>query len=437
MWRRGKDLNRFLTARPGDGWLAPFQCDHCWFININNRVPLEGCRIDTQLLGYIRRVNLDIMWSREPGTVKTNARQYVKLQRFSEELGMPVYPLTQGPWPVCDGIGFQLAIILLRASQEKGRNDQRYVQFDTIRKLRSAVSSCHENSAMGSLMWSTFRGDKGRSFRLSSSETQSQLFTKFMRGLEVRMGRNVQANVGLDINILLLIQDMYEGELRREDVSWSRKRTIIIVGTYLMICFGASLRGNEGLYLESSSLVEMIDNGKGAEDETNGLAHVCVPLLGRFKTETGEDKHVAVVASVTSSGLKLRLWMERLSWLLVREGKDKICGPAFCREDGSMCRSYELDWEFHRMLKQVQGSRPDLIPESIDVIKVYGTFRSSRRGSLTRATEAGIKGPDLDMVNRWRKFETSKGSRPHMSMREHYLEIRLVLRRSLTYSKAL
>ena len=102
-----------------------------------------------------------------------------------------------------------------------------------------------------------------------------------------------------------------------------------------------------------------------------------------------------------------------------------------------MYRSYELDWEFHSVLKKVQDLRPDLIPESVDVAASYGTFRSCRRGSLTRATEAGIKGPDLDMINRWRKFEAVKGGRPHMSMREHYLEIKLVLKRTLAYSKAL
>jgi endo-alpha-1,4-polygalactosaminidase (GH114 family) len=68
---------------------------------------------------------------------------------------------------------------------------------------------------------------------------------------------------------------------------------------------------------------------------------------------------------------------------------------------------------------------------------MYRTFRSLRRGSLTRATEEGIKGTDLDMINRWRKFESNKGGKPHMSMREHYLEIKLVMKRTLTYSKAL
>ena len=102
-----------------------------------------------------------------------------------------------------------------------------------------------------------------------------------------------------------------------------------------------------------------------------------------------------------------------------------------------MIRAYQLNGEFHNMLRRVQTRRSDLLPEGIDIEGRYGTFRSLRRGSLTRATEEGIRGPDLELINRWRKFEDSAGSRPHMSMREHYLEVKLVLKRTLAYSKAL
>ena len=89
------------------------------------------------------------------------------------------------------------------------------------------------------------------------------------------------------------------------------------------------------------------------------------------------------------------------------------------------------------MLRQVQGKRPDLIPAGVNIEESYGTFRSLRRGSLTCATEEGVEGPELDLINRWRKFENSGGSKPHLSMREHYLEVKLVLKHTLTYSKAL
>jgi hypothetical protein len=282
-----------------------------------------------------------------------------------------------------------------------------------------------------------FRGEKGKSYKLSGCETESRLYAMFMRGLESRMGRLVLSNVGLDHRILIAIIKNFDKELEDVTVPFKRKRTVIITGAYLMLCFGASLRGNEGLYLEGSGLVSMVKEGKSEVQLEEGIGHVCAPLLGRFKTETGEDKHVAVISNISKSGLQFRLWLERLAWLLIQEKRDKVAGPAFCREDGSMVRAYELDAEFHKSLKVIQIERPDLISEDVDVTKLYGTFRSLRRGSLTRATEEGIKGTDLDMINRWRKFESNGGGRPHMSMREHYLEIKLVLKRTLAYSKAL
>jgi hypothetical protein len=437
IWKRKKDEGRFMTAKDGDMWCAPFQCDWCWFINLEKRTPRAGNLVDERLLGYIRRVNLDIMWSREAGTVDTTLTQLRKMIRLCKDLGMSNIDIPIGAWPVKDEVGFRLAIVMLRASQEKGRNDNNYVQFDSIRKLRSGFSNIYENSAIGHQTTLAFRGDKGKAYRYSTCETESRLFAKFVRGLESRMGRQVQSNVGLDHRILLAICRNYDKELADTSVEFERKRTIIMVGTYLMVCFGASLRGNEGLYLEGSTLCSMIDYGNSEEERANMLGHVCAPLLGRFKSEVGEDKHIAVMTNKSKSGLCFRLWMERLVWLLKKEKKDNVAGPAFCHRDGSMFRSHELDRELHKSLKIVQLERPDLLPEGIDIEKLYGTFRSCRRGSLTRATEEGIEGPDLDLINRWRKWESNRGGSPHMSMREHYLEIKLVLKRMLSYSKAL
>ena len=436
IWRREKDKGRFMSARDGDMWAAPFQCDYCWFVNLEGKEAREDDLVDNRLLGYIRRVNLDILWSREPGTISASYSQLSKIMRLCDDLGMSRLELPVGPWPVTDGVGFRLAIIILRASQAKGRNSKEYTQFDTIRRIRSGYSNTYENSYVGNKAVLAFRGEKGKAYKYTDSQTESRLFVKFMRGLEVRMGRLVQSNVGLDHKILQLICRNLEKELADPTVDWERKRTVIMIGSYLMVCFRASLRGNEGFYLERSSLIQMIKDGGSMVEIEEGVGHVCAPLLGRFKGETGEDKHVAVITNVSKSGLQFRLWMERLTWLLVQEGNINI-GPAFCKKNGTMLRSYELDWEFHKALKIVQIERVDLIPEDVDVSTLYGTYRSLRRGSLTRATEAGVGQTVLDLINRWSKFEKNRGGKPHMSMREHYLEIKLVLKRLLSYSQAL
>ena len=435
VWKRKGDKNRFVMARDGDMWCAPFQCDWCWFYNLESRSPVAGSSSDRNLMGYIRRVNLDIMWSREPATIRGNLSQIRKLIKVPKELGMQGFNIPRGPWPVGDFVGFRLAVAMLRASQWKGRYDPDYVQYDTIRKMRSALSNAHESSAVAAEHVGLMKGERGRQFRITTSPTDSKLFQSFMLGMESRMGRMVKSNVGIDVRILKEILQRYNNDLLNVKTTWKRKRWIIMAGAYFVACYGASLRGNEGLYLEASSLVEMISCGKEEFNATEG--HVCLPLLGRFKTEVGEDKHVALVVNVTKSGIRVRRWIERLAWLIQHEKKHTQAGPAFYNEDGNMIRAYQLNGEFHQILHSVQLDRPDLLPEGTDIEGSYGTFRSFRRGSLTRATEEGVVGPDLDVINRWRKFESSQGSRPHMSMREHYLEIRLVLKRMLVYSKAL
>lgn len=38
-----------------------------------------------------------------------------------------------------------------------------------------------------------------------------------------------------------------------------------------------------------------------------------------------------------------------------------------------------------------------------------GIFRTPRKTAETRATQAGISGPDIDAMNRWSKFDKTKG----------------------------
>ena len=433
VWRRKSDVDRFYTAREGDMWASPFQCEYCWWINLEGREVDENSRVENRTLGYIRRVNLDLLWARERGTVRGALTQVNKLKNIPRELGLSSPDLNRGPWPVNDQVGMRIAIITLRASQNAGKHNKSYTQFDTIRKIRSGLSSIHDTSGAGQLLNISFKGEKGKGFSLTDCPTDSSFYKRFMLGLEKRMGRVVKSNIGLDHKILLEILDDYNCELTDTNTTWSRRREIITTGAYFTLCFGASLRGNEGLFLEGSSLCSMIHLGKGDVEHP----HVCAPLLGRFKTEINEDKHVALICNKSISGIDFRLWLERLVWLLVREEKNMQAGPAFCDEQGNMLRSFTLNAEFHQALSKVQTKRPDLIPQDLEVEEHYGIFRSLRRGSLTRATEQGIKGPDLDMINRWRKFEANEGMRPHMSMREHYLEIKLILKRTLAYSKVL
>ena len=87
-WIKRKDEGRFLSARNGDCLAAPFQCEYCWVVNLTGREAKASSLGDRRLCGYIRRANLDIFWSREPGTVGGIMSALKKGRRLSEELGM-------------------------------------------------------------------------------------------------------------------------------------------------------------------------------------------------------------------------------------------------------------------------------------------------------------------------------------------------------------
>lgn len=101
VWISEGDEKRFLVARSGDFLHFSFQCDLCWFRNFKFRSPQPISDSDSRLLEYIRRVNLDGMWSREPGTVvrgiKTNL---IKRIKYCEELSLNPDFLSLGPWSV-------------------------------------------------------------------------------------------------------------------------------------------------------------------------------------------------------------------------------------------------------------------------------------------------------------------------------------------------
>ena len=148
-WRKEKQEDRFLKARNGDMLSIPFQCDFCWVVNLTRREYNPASPRDRLLIAYTRRVNLDMMWSREESTVGSTLSQIKKGKSFSAELGLEPVGIAVGPWPVGDQIGFQVALELLRASQKKGRNDDTYVQFDSIRKIRSAYANVEQTSPRG------------------------------------------------------------------------------------------------------------------------------------------------------------------------------------------------------------------------------------------------------------------------------------------------
>lgn len=390
---------------------------------------------DSNLLAYIRRANLDLIWAKAPGTYSSARTGLNNLIRSWSDLGLhpPLPPL--GPWPLKDEVGFAVALAQLRYSQNKGKNCKTHLQFDSVRKLRTAYSHIVESSSSGQKShFVAFRGPTSETYSASNCPTESKFYTLFMRGLLLRMGRQTIVNMGLDHRVLLVILDMLEADFNDRRTDSIRKRETVMTACFLLIGFCLALRGNEIFMVEAHGICSHIHFGK--DEDQPSLNHVVIPLLGRFKNEEGSRYHLMLCASITSnSGFKVRLWVERLTDILSQESRQT--GPAFCHPNGSSYTSSEMNENFHVLLEAIQAERPDLLPPEVDVRSKYDIFRSLRRGSTARAKNMKVPESAIDLHNRWRSIENLKGQRPRHSMRDYYTDLRLSVDTILEYTHAL
>jgi len=139
------------------------------------------------------------------------------------------------------------------------------------------------------------------------------------------MERQTKRNIALDFQVLhsiLLNLDESSMDSRTSD---HQLRWLTMVGGFLQISFGPSMRGNEVTTVETGGLINNLPHGTDASET---VPFVVIPLLGRFKNEDGEQCHLMLSASVTRSGFKVKQWLTRIVSIIEVEGKKS--GPAFC-----------------------------------------------------------------------------------------------------------
>jgi len=425
---RETDNDRFKMGRDGDQYLVPFQCDLCLFRTLKGRDPVGGNDRDDTLMCCLRRANLDAMWGREPSTVAANLNNVVKLNKIWKSIGVRPTFETRGPFPLKDIYGVSIAVGMLMMSLESG-SYANYKQFATIRKLRSAYSNMYHASVKGCREKASLN-DKGKRTMLTEVPTNTLWFERFALGCLKRMGQEIHQDLALSMDVMLKMQELFYEEMRTA-LDDNRKLMLTSVWCYCVIAFGGSFRGNEVFLTDMEGLIHSLDRGRDDGDDC-----IFIPLLGRFKGETGEKYHLTPLANVTASGLKIRKALElfveeKLKWNETR-------GPAFkIRSFGrkSLPRAYEEIILDHIALVQLEN--PNLIPAEVDVNTEYGISRSFRRGSATQARLKGVSSDDIDLINRWRNVEKAGGRKPAMRMRDHYVEIRQLVPALTRYSKAL
>jgi len=226
-------------------------------------------------------------------------------------------------------------------------------------------------------------------------------------------------------------QETLEKEWQESEGDDKERVKLALLGAYAMIAFAGSFRGHEVFLVDTYGLLKYISQDRFER----GDKFVVIPLLGKYKTENVEGYHLTPLIAGTSSGLQIEIWVKRLAWA---KGIQGICqGPAFSTEPGLVLNVRWLELEILERFVSIQQANSDLIPQEVNVYEDYGISRSFRRGSTTEARNKRVNEEDIDLMNRWRSFESAKGRRPRMRMQDHYSDIAQMVPSLLRYSKAL
>jgi hypothetical protein len=422
----------YVAARPGDHFMAPFQCQLCHFRNIFKRNPSEDSEIDKWALTTLMRANLDVFWSSRPGTVLGNLREARTSLRCGIQLGLeePMIDFCRGPFPVKDIFGAALALTILQRSFDPGRNSAT-VQWATCRKLRSFYSNYIHTTPFGTGLATMTDGKK--STHMTASPTNSLWFKKFAAGLRNRLGQVVIQDQALSIDELLAFQGILEHAWGQ---AWHAKdKTLMFeiatIGAAVTGGYGAALRGEELGHLRLNNTLTMTQKGLCHPRKP----HVLLSLQGRFKNVIGRKKHQIPLVPLTKSGIGIKVWLLRLLFCYQEAGVTS--GPLLRNSIRAPlpAKVKELDVTFHKYLSMVQDSFPHLIPSTVDVSETYSLTRSLRRGSTAQARNQGVPRDIIMLNNRWRSDEASRShSSAPQEIMELYTDVVVAIEALLRYS---
>ena len=110
-------------------------------LNLESRRPVPG--LDDAYVMYLRQANLDAMGGRSVATIEAHANAIKQnVQNCMLIRKTPTLP-ARGPMPVGDRVGMGVAVdMLIHSMTAKPRlRGQKFVQFDTVRKVRGMYSS--------------------------------------------------------------------------------------------------------------------------------------------------------------------------------------------------------------------------------------------------------------------------------------------------------
>jgi len=434
---------RLNTGLIGAHVVVPFQCEICWMRNLEGRNPHS---IDDRLYTMcIRRVNLDAINSRAAGTLATHLGNIKSMLETCAEIGRTPNLPQRGPFPLADQVGMGVAVEMqMKSIRNKGRIVPN-IQWESLRKARGTQTKMWASSPIGIAEGSTFSGFNRR-VSITSAPTQSEFFSDFLSGAKDRMGHQTKNQLSVPIGVVVRMLELVELDITVSE-NVSNTKALTRFGTLVTILTAASLRGHEGFYLDIAATRKYLNVGKVgtipsgsmknkilSEAESKALPRVCICLMGKFKGETGERYHSIILANESTSGLRIRNWVERLIAICVEEGRTS--GYAFNDSEGHPPSPTEYNALVRQYIQIIQDEDDSLFDAKTDLAR-YGISRTFRKTSETRALRAGVPKGQVETVNRWRKIERAGAKKPNFNMADHYADASQLGTLTWRYSYAL
>jgi hypothetical protein len=213
----------------------------------------------------------------------------------------------QDPHPVEDTFGMMTAVVLLDHSLNAGINAA-MVQFNTIRKTRSAVSN-YERTTAPEMRHAALAGyKKGERLGFTNTSVYSLWFDRFIVGCHVQMGDDTRQDRAFSIELILVIQKLLEEDLLKCQ-TMEAMLNVSLHGIFFIAGFCGGLKGEEMPLLSLDATAKYLSVAQPRSPE---LANVCLALRGRVKGEALEEAcHLVPIGAITASGLTPRLWVRR------------------------------------------------------------------------------------------------------------------------------
>ena len=244
---------------------VPFECDLCSFRNVSGRQPIFGNRRDQFTLTCIRRVQLDVMWAREPHTVSSNwARTKADYHMVMSNLSVSPEALLPhlGNAELTDRVGMSAALATLVTSLRAGRNSAN-IQVDTMRKTRTWISNAHDAGQEYSCE-SVVGLDRAKQY-VTSCHTFGKWYGRFMRGARLRMGMVRKQNEALTSLLARAVCEVAESRWQLSSDEETRENLEDTV-CFMLVAMGAGLRGQEVPLLSMEGLLAFWEESQSAAD---------------------------------------------------------------------------------------------------------------------------------------------------------------------------